>query len=207
MHARRIHGCSVTPVAIESNEPANDLADFAGRHPSALLCLATHGRTAIGEIVLGSMTDDLLHRHTAPILVVGPRVDHDAELGDNLLVCVDEFALESSLLEAATAWQQTFGGNIELFEAVVRTAPSANIGPTAELRRAQTRVPSPVTTVIESHDPIRAILDTASASNSVVALASHLRHGIERVVLGSVAWEVIRWSPTPVLVVPGEPRS
>ena len=197
----------MTPVAIESNAPADDLAEFAGRHPGALLCLATHGRTAIGELVLGSMTDDLLHQHSGAILVVGPRVDDDMVLSDNLLVGIDKFAVESSLLEAATAWQQTFDGSIELFEAVVRRKPTAKLGPTPELRQAQALVPSAVTTVIESHDPVGAILDAASAFGSVIAVASHLRRGFDRIVLGSVAWEVIRLSPTPVLVVPGAPMA
>lgn len=203
-HSRRIYGCPVTPVVLESNEPAKDLAEFAGRYPSALICLATHGRTAIGELVVGSMTDDVLHHHSGPVLVVGPRVDHDALLSDNLLVCIDKFALESSLLEVAHAWQSTFGGRVELFEAVVGMASTGRPAPTAELRQAHSLNPTAATTVVESHDPVRAILDAASASNSVIALASHLRRGLDRAVLGSVAWEVVRWSPTPVLVVPGE---
>jgi nucleotide-binding universal stress UspA family protein len=206
-HARRIHGCPVTPVVLESNEPADELAEFARRHPGALLCVGTHGRTALGELVLGSMTDDLLHHHLGPVLVVGPRVDHDVALSDNLLVGVDEYALESSLFDVANAWQLTFGGTIELFEAVVRTRPTAKLEPTPELREAQSLAPTALTTIVESHDPVSAILDAASASDSVIAVASHLRSGVERAVLGSVAWEVVRWSPTPVLVVPGERTS
>jgi nucleotide-binding universal stress UspA family protein len=144
-----------------------------------------------------------LHHHSGPVLVVGPRVDHDALLSDNLLVCIDKFALESSLLEVAHAWQSTFGGRVELFEAVVGMASTGRPAPTAELRQAHSLNPTAATTVVESHDPVRAILDAASASNSVIALASHLRRGLDRAVLGSVAWEVVRWSPTPVLVVPG----
>ena len=56
--AQRIHGCPVIPIVIDGDDPADDIAQFAGRHPGALLCLGSHGRTALGKALLGSMTED-----------------------------------------------------------------------------------------------------------------------------------------------------
>ena len=69
------------------------------------------------------MTEDLLRRHVGPVLAVGPGAPDDYELSDNLLVAVDSHSLRTSLLDVARAWMTTFGGTVELFEAMTR--PSA----------------------------------------------------------------------------------
>jgi len=174
MHARRINGWPVTPVVLESNEPAEELAEFADRHSGALICLASHARNAIGELFIGSMTDELLRRHRGPILIVGPRVDPHVELGDDLIVGLDDFARHTSLLDVAKAWKSTFGGTVDEFE------------------------------VPEACDPVDVLVDTARQTRGIIAVASHLRRGFDRARRGSVSWDLIRRSPTPVLVVPGQ---
>ncbi len=200
---RRIHGCPVTSVVIDGDKPADELADFAGSHPGALLCLASHGRTAIGEVLLGSMTEDLLRRHVGPMLAIGPDVPDEYELADKLVVGIDESSLRTSLLDVSIEWQTTFGGTVELFEAITLGSAQVPIEPTAELRAAHELIPAAVMTVVESHDPVRAIGDAAMASRSVIAVAGHARGGLQRAIRGSVTEELLRWSMVPLLIVPG----
>ena len=200
--AQRIHGCTVSPLVIDGGEPADDIAEFARRHPSALLCLGSHGRTALGNALLGSFTEDLLRRHVGPVLAIGPGVPEDYKPGDSLVVGVDAHAARSSLLDVARSWLTTFGGSVELFEAITRTSASAPVQSTPELQAAHQAIPSAVLSVVESHDPVRAIVDGAATSGSVIAVSSHVRTGIERAVLGSVAGELLHLSSTPVLIVP-----
>jgi nucleotide-binding universal stress UspA family protein len=199
--ARQIHGCPVSTMILNSDAPAADLAEFAKSETGALLCLASHGRTALGELVLGSMTEDLLARHVGPMLAVGPHVPDAYELSDNLIVAIDEFSIGTSLIDTARAWQETFGGTVDVFEAVTRRSTSVPLEPTAELRRAGQQLPGAVTTVVESHDPVRAIADAAMSSNSPIAVASHARGGLERLVRGSVSGELLRANATPLLIV------
>jgi nucleotide-binding universal stress UspA family protein len=203
LRAERIHGCPVTAHVTDGDDPADDIAQFAGRHPGALLCLGSHGRTALGKALLGSMTEDLLRRHVGPVLAVGPGVPDDYEVGGKLLVAVDSHSLRTALLDVARAWLTTFGGTVELFEAVTRSSASAPIQASPELHAAQQAIPSAVVSVVDSHDPVRAILDAATRSGSVVAVSSHVRTGLERAVLGSVGGELLRFSSAPVLIVTG----
>lgn len=173
MHARRINGWPVTPIVLETNDPAEELAEFAERHQGALVCLASHARSAIGEMFAGSMTDELLQRHKGPMLIVGPGVDPDRPLGDDLVVGMDQFARGTALLDTARAWQSTFGGSFEVFE------------------------------VPKASDPVDALMHAACSAGSVIAVASHGRRGFDRARRGSVSWDLIRRSTTPVLVVPG----
>lgn len=199
---QRIHGCPVTQVLIDGHDPANDLAAFARGHPNALMCVASHGRTALGELLLGSMTEELLRHHAGPILAIGPEVADDYELTGTLLVGIDAEAVRSSLLDVSLAWQQTFGGTIELIEAITRSSAEGPVDPTEELHAAQLVVPDAKVTVLESHDPVRAIGNAAMDSGSVIALAGHARGGLDRVLRGSVSGELLHWASVPLLIVP-----
>jgi len=73
----------------------------------------------------------------------------------------------------------------------------------AGAKEAADRLGVPVETVLlENAVPAEAIIDTAKARNcSLIAMASHGRRGLGRLVLGSVTSEVLARSPVPVLVV------
>jgi nucleotide-binding universal stress UspA family protein len=67
---------------------------------------------------------------------------------------------------------------------------------------AQELVGRPVETRIEVGSPARVVVDVAGeAPFDHVALGSHGREGVSRILLGSVAEGVVRRSPVPVTVV------
>lgn len=56
--------------------------------------------------------------------------------------------------------------------------------------------------VVEGHAVYRAILDAAQAANAdLVVMGSHGRHGLEKLILGSVTAQVLSHAHLPVLVV------
>lgn len=58
------------------------------------------------------------------------------------------------------------------------------------------------TVYLENALPAEAIIETAKArSCSLIAMSSHGRRGLGRLILGSVTSEVLAYSPVPVLVV------
>ena len=58
------------------------------------------------------------------------------------------------------------------------------------------------TSVVEAHSIWRGILDAAaSAGADLIVMGSHGRHGVEKIVLGSVAQRVLSHSHLPVFVV------
>jgi nucleotide-binding universal stress UspA family protein len=58
------------------------------------------------------------------------------------------------------------------------------------------------TVLVESNLPAEAIVQTAKAGNcGLIAMSSHGRRGLSRLILGSVTSEVLANSPVPVLVV------
>lgn len=199
--ASHLHGCAVTPIVLTSDEPAAAIAEFTARCPTALICLASHGRTALGEALFGSMTDELLTRRAGPVFAVGPHFEGDS-VKDELIVCIDEHSGRTSLLRWAAMWKATFDARVTLLEVVPPTAgPTATATPA--LRDAAAALDGAAMSVLASHDPVAAILDRVATSHGVVALASRNQHGLRRALLGSVAREVVRWSTAPVLLTVG----
>ncbi len=48
------------------------IIDYVGRDPSTILVAATHGRTALSEMVLGSVANGLVRHAAGPVLLVRP---------------------------------------------------------------------------------------------------------------------------------------
>jgi nucleotide-binding universal stress UspA family protein len=72
----------------------------------------------------------------------------------------------------------------------------------AYLDRIAATLPGPVRTQITSGHPARAIVQAAEEAEApVIVMASHARGGVRRLVRGSVAFQVVRSAPCPVLVV------
>lgn len=60
------------------------------------------------------------------------------------------------------------------------------------------------TYVVEEGDPATTVLDVARRTGAdLVVMGTHGRSGLQRLMLGSVAERVLRWSPIPVLTVRG----
>ncbi len=60
----------------------------------------------------------------------------------------------------------------------------------------------PVEYILSEQDPVTAILRTAAERKcDLIVLGSHGRHGLRRVLEGSIAEQVVRWATCPVLVV------
>lgn len=58
------------PVAAITNESSKDFLN-------TLVAMSTHGRTGIGRLIVGSVTDRVLHGSSNPMLIVRPEVDED----------------------------------------------------------------------------------------------------------------------------------
>lgn len=62
----------------EGFDPAVSLADAAARHRATFVVAATHGRTGIARVTLGSVVQRVVRRAPCPVLVVRPTVLTDA---------------------------------------------------------------------------------------------------------------------------------
>lgn len=76
--AAAIAGAPVTS-AVLAGEPEKEIVRYARDHPVDLLVLATHGRSGLKRLVLGSVADAVTRRAPCPVLVVRGGGAGDAE--------------------------------------------------------------------------------------------------------------------------------
>jgi nucleotide-binding universal stress UspA family protein len=66
----------------ELEHPAVAIASIADREKADLIIMATHGRSGLARLVLGSVATGTLQRTTVPVMLLGPAALHDvAALG------------------------------------------------------------------------------------------------------------------------------
>lgn len=67
-----------TQLAVEAGDPAAVIVDQALARRSDVLVMATHGRSGFDRLLLGSVTEKVLHRAPCPVLTVPPHASEAA---------------------------------------------------------------------------------------------------------------------------------
>jgi nucleotide-binding universal stress UspA family protein len=192
-----------------------------------LIAISTHGRSGISRWLFGSVATHILERISVPLLVLRPKEGEDpGEPGPavkKILVPLDGSGLAMSILPVVEEFAKTMGASLVLYHSVAPLAPYpgfeavgvAALSETIEemqrqakeiLARAAKKVKSrgvEATTVVSLGTAVDGVLSAARELNvDLIAIATHGRSGLGRVVLGSVADSVIRRSAdVPCLVI------
>lgn len=201
---------------------AGALENFIRGSDGDLLVMTTHGRGALGRLWLGSVADTLVRRAGKPVLLIraheGEAIAPEPAV-DRVLVSLDGSELAEQVLPHACELAALLGASVELFTAVtpalmaggafgLRPASSSEavLAAAAEyLERAARSLGCGLNasiSVVAASDPAVAIMDAVERSNAgLIALATHGRGGLSRLVAGSVAEKVVRGTHVPVLLV------
>lgn len=63
-------GIPATVTLLAGDDPAERIAELLASRPAALALTATHGRTGLNRLLMGSVTTELLARSPSPVLVI-----------------------------------------------------------------------------------------------------------------------------------------
>lgn len=195
-----------------------------------LVVMATHGRGGISRSWLGSVADYLVRHATMPLLLVRPEIDPEQGRAlRSLMVPLDGSAFSEQVLGPAV--ELIGSGRIILLRVLTPLlrygVPPADFdAPEIQEERARAEdylemVASQLsrggvdadTLVVRHPQPAAAIIEEAQLRDvDAVAMATHGRGGMVRLLIGSTADKVIRGGHTPVLVfrpaaAPERPRS
>jgi nucleotide-binding universal stress UspA family protein len=207
---------------------AESLAEQAVAAEANLLVMTTHGRGPFSRVWLGSVADRLVRLAPMPLLLLrppdGPPDLSEEPLPQHILIPLDGSALAEQVLEPALALGRLAQADYTLL-AVIEAAlvpEYAIAGHLQEEREGaaawprQAKVQAYLDQVAarlrghSSHVKTRLILNQLPAAailqeahrhpRQLIALATHGRRGLNRMLLGSVADKVIRGTSAPVLV-------
>ena len=206
--------------------PVTDvLEDYARRHEVDLIVISTHGRSGIARMSLGSVTDSLIRHTSIPVLVVKPPTSYlNPQAGKaftHVVVPLDGSTLAEQILPPIVSLAGVEGADVTLLH-VVRAQPPAPAGITSsgtawwekDIKSAQNylqRVSRQLrrraglcvkTDIVVSQSVPGAISDFAAREKiDLIAIATHGRGGLARMLRGSVADAVLHQANASMLVL------
>lgn len=206
---------------------AGALERFVRGSDGDLLVMTTHGRGPLGRLWLGSVADTLVRRAGRPVLLVRAQ-EEDAEEDltfpeptvRRVLVTLDGSSLAEQVLPYACELGAVLGAPVVLFTAVTApmmakgafgvrpAAPAEEVqqGAREYLEQAAAKLccgmEATIDVALAESDAAHCIMEAVDrAGAGVVALATHGRGGLSRLVAGSVAEQVVQATHVPVLLV------
>jgi len=222
----RIKGAQQIQVATAmlNGSPAPALRDYVRDLGVDLVVMTTHGRGGIQRAWLGSVADQLVRSLESPLLLIRPQEGAAAAPPvEEILVPLDGSRRAEAALPAAVSLASLLGARLALVQAVqplvIVTDPPMPFPrgfdeELTALRRREAQdyldgiaeqvtglgVPASGAAVLGAgaFDTIQAAAH--APATGMVALATHGRGGLRRLVLGSVADKLVRAGDLPVLV-------
>ena len=228
--AARLAGEASLPVDAEflDGPVVPTLQGYLAERRPGLVVMMTHGRGGLSRAWLGSVADGLVRHASVPLLLVRSPADGSGDPGDlaeprvrRVLVPLDGSAMAEEALDHVVSLGAPDDMVYTLLTVLVplpgHPYPDAE-GPTAradierrreaalayldraaeELRQTGARVE---TRVVVHDRPAERILDAADEHHvDAIALSTHGRGAVSRLVHGSVADKVVRGATVPVLV-------
>ncbi|MBI2462212.1 MAG: universal stress protein [Candidatus Rokubacteria bacterium] len=216
LRARGIAGVRAT---VRRAEPAQAISESAREHGADLIAMATHGRSGLGRLVVGSVAERVVREARVPVLLVRGEPRWDPARARKVLVPLDGSERSAAVLPVVERLAGPLDFQIVLLHVLEPIQPSAaaEIAPQLEAveRRRRTQAEEylrDLATALEAKG-IRAGLAVRAGSPTdairrhaqeegfgLVAMATHGRTGLGRLLFGSIAEDVLRTVPQPLLL-------
>lgn len=203
----------------ENGSVADALLAYAAEHQIDLIVMGTHGKKLpnLRWPVLGSVADKVVRRAVCPVFTIRESAVAPSRMR-RLLVPVDFSEISRAALRQAVELAKAYDAHLDLLHVVEPLRLPATYGSQplllgigeveAHARRALEDLVEEVRQAVpaEAHlligQPHQDIVDFAKSFDSdAIVLATHGLSGMKRLLLGSVAEQVVHHAPCPVLTL------
>ena len=214
-------------VDLHGGPVADVLQGYAKRHDVDLIVMSTHGRSGISRLSSGSVTDSLIRHTMIPVLVVKPSTSYlygqPGQAFKRIVVPLDGSALAEQILPRVLTLGTLEGSEVSLLQVLVPQSYSQKeisdpdlpwwdkdvslaqaylFRIASRLRRNGLIV---TTDIVIGENVAHAIGDFASrAKADLIAIATHGRGGLARMLRGSVADAIMHSGRMSMLVLKPE---
>lgn len=181
------------------------LAEYAAHLRPAWIVMRSHARGAVGRFLFGETAIEFVRRSRGPVLLV-----HEGDVPDvrHVLVPLDGSPAAERMLRPAAEFARALGADVTLLTAQADARhpdPAGYLAQQAESLRA-TGLPVDTRVVAEGHAADAIVAAADARAGTLIALATHGRGGLSKLVWGSVTDQVVHRTRRPVLVFkPSEP--
>lgn len=205
-----VHDVAVVETVLEGT-PAREIVSYADERTD-LIAMGTHGRTGLSRYLVGSVTTSVVRTASVPVLTARLTDPPRSTSYTDVLIATDGTDGSTSAIEHAIALARRHDATLHaLYVVDTKYGISAPVRSVLEQdgERAVSAVtaaaePAGVSTVerVATGVPHREILSAIEEHDvDLLALGTHGRTGLDRLVLGSVAERLIRTAEIPVLTV------
>lgn len=197
-------------LEIREGKASEEIARLA--KTADLLVMSTHGRGGFKHLLLGSVTEDVIRRTDAPMLITRP----SARTGewDRMLVALDGSPRGERILEDVIPLARRLHSSVELAQSVMPPITPTGLGEIPGVRVVENPLPylegvkswlatqgvDASVKALEGRAGSQILRHAEESGVSLLCMTTHGRTGLSKVVLGSIADEVIRHAPCPVLL-------
>jgi len=215
---------AIITIDLHTGPVAEVLEGYARRHDVDLIVISTHGRSGISRFTLGSVTDSLIRHTTIPILVVKPPTSYlNPQINEafkRIVVPLDGSTLAEQILPRVMALASIEEAEITLLNVLIPQSHAQKeiVDPSlpwwdkdiADARSYLFRIASKLrrngmavtTDVVIGENIASAIGDFAGRQRAdLIAIATHGRGGLARMLRGSVATAVMHSASMSMLVL------
>jgi len=213
----REKGITATGVAL-AGEPLRVLIDYIKGLDIDLVVMGTHGRPLTQRWLLGSVANVTARTSPVPVLLVPQegQFHRDDEL--RVLVAFDGSKVATAALDAALSLVRTVPTTVTLFEVLPGDSPSTDektvdwyekpvLGAPPDLDEAHERLLKAGVASERAYsfgDAAAEIVEFAERGKfDLVVIGTHGRTGLDRLVTGSVAEQVVQRATIPILITSG----
>ncbi len=192
---------------------ADAILNFAGQRQIDLIVVATHGRSGLGKMLMGSVAEKVFRQSPVPVLTLGPRVNQAGyrKMLRNILVPVDFTAASERAVRYAAALARERQASLTALH-VLSSAEMKKVPDRARVEQGiKTKLADllgreadgiPHTIRIETGRIQTAILETADKIGAdLLVMGVRPWTGILDRLMWPHAYEVVRESPCPVVTV------
>lgn len=221
----------VTQTQVKNASAAEGILEYARAQQIDLVVLGTRGQSGLRRVVMGSVAEAVVRQAECPVLTVrepeharsgrAAEGEEKPKKVEHILAPVDFSRASRRSLLYARNLAAIYEAHIDLIHVILPSDPEAGSAEDVVYGAAQeepvprrehakrrlaamargARLEAPALHVVYGHLH-EGILDFAREQDSdLVVIGTHGRSGLERVVLGSVAEQVIRQAPCPVFTV------
>jgi nucleotide-binding universal stress UspA family protein len=199
------HGATCRIVECDGHPEAVLMSEMRRRR-NALWCIGSHARSAVGELLHGSVSEDIVRDVGFPVVLVGPQCV-TAPKGRVLAVALDGTAPSEAIMPSAVELAKALGMTVRLLQVGSNEPMSADARETAYLARTAHKVPAMVGgpidfEVLQGRHPAHELADYLASYPEIglVTMATRGLRGVDRLRRGSTAFELARHAVVPVAV-------
>lgn len=199
-------------------DPSQTIVNAADRGRVGLIAMTTHGWRGLDRLRFGSVGESVVRRARVPVLLVRGHLRWPADRPPRILVPLDGSGQSAAILALVARLRQRLHAVVELLHVVEALSPAVypdlplslpDAGPArAAARDYLARVAARLAgessevecVVLEGPAATMIARRAADSGADLVAMTTHGRSGVARLLVGSVAEQVLRTADVPILL-------